>query len=149
MSSKLATHGFGFYNHSGFSGQGASDAFGLSNAIVTPFEGRRIITSGHIGIRDDETVPKDLREEVEQAFRSVTLTLQAAGLKDDAWEYVYKAKVYVINQDRDNIFEVANELSKRYLKNTQPALAAVVVPCILHPDARVELEVEAYLPSKL
>ena len=90
--SKLIPHGIRFHNHAGAPGEGAADAFGMSNAVSTPISthSSRIIVGGKIGLRADDTAPSDLEEELEQAFKNVELALQAGGLGADAWEYVYK-----------------------------------------------------------
>ncbi|KAJ3547159.1 hypothetical protein NM208_g1658 [Fusarium decemcellulare] len=152
INKKPHSNGIQYANFDGANGQGTADLFGLSNAVVVPVgSGNRVITSGTIGMRADETVPQGLDEEVEQAFKNIEEALGAAGLSQDLWKKVYKLKIYVVEKDRDIIFEAANRVSKRLLGHTKPAISAVVVPAILHPDARLELEIEALLPhcSKL
>jgi len=85
--SKLSEQGFEFHNWAG--GKEAAEFFGLSHAVVVPKDARRIILSGQVGIKEDGTVPESVTEEITEAFNHVKLALQAAGLGDDAWEYVY------------------------------------------------------------
>lgn len=87
MTSKLAAHGFEFRSWPG--GEAASEQFGLSHVVILPPNARRIIVGGQVGIKDDGSVPEDLEEECKEALRHVLLSLKAAGLGDDALEYVY------------------------------------------------------------
>jgi len=87
----LSQHGLQFRNHAGAPGEGAADAFHMSNAVVIPANASRIIVGGKIGLRADDTAPDNLADEIDQAFQNVQLALQACGLGDNAWEHVYKA----------------------------------------------------------
>ena len=89
-SSKLVQHGFHFRNWAG-PGEAASDHFGLSHVVIVPATADRMIVSGQLGIRDDDTVSSNLQEEIDEAFDHVEKSLKAAGLGDDAWEHIYKA----------------------------------------------------------
>lgn len=66
--------------------------FGLSHAVVLPANARRIIVGGQVGIRDDGSIPEDPAEQLTEAFSHVKKALQAAGLGDDAMDYVYKVR---------------------------------------------------------
>lgn len=46
-----------------------------------------------MGIREDGSIPSNVIEEVDVAFNHVKQALEAAGLGDDAWEYVYKVRL--------------------------------------------------------
>lgn len=87
--SKLCNHAVEFHNWPG-AGEKAANHFGLSHAVVIPANARRVLVGGQLGLRDDGSVPTDPAEEVDIAFEHVQHALQAAGLGDDAWEYVYK-----------------------------------------------------------
>lgn len=87
QTSKLVSHGFEFRNWAG--GEEAAEQFGLTHAVIVPANTRRVIVGGQLGIRDDGTIPDKLEDQVREAFDHVTRSLQAAGLGEDAWEYVY------------------------------------------------------------
>ncbi|KAJ5109287.1 YjgF/Yer057p/UK114 family [Penicillium angulare] len=149
MSSKLVSHGIRFCNHAGEAGQGVADLFGLSNAVIVPSSSDRVIVGGNIGLRSDGTVPSTLEEECDQAFKNIEASLQAAGLSNDALQMVYKVTSYQY-QDAPEIFDTLNTVARRYFGATKPGWTAVVVKKLLHPDAHVEVEVEAFIPkSKL
>lgn len=92
--SKLVSHGFEFRNWPG--GEEPAESFGLSHAVIVPANARTIIVGGQIGIRDDGTVPEKLEDQIKEAFDHVTRSLQAAGLGDDAWEYVYSVSFHPV-----------------------------------------------------
>lgn len=48
--------------------EGISEAYGISSATVVPAGLRTVATSGHVGLRDDGTLPEDLEAEMEVAF---------------------------------------------------------------------------------
>lgn len=92
MASKLSAHGFKFCNWPG-PGEEAAEAFGLTHAIIVPPNTKTIIVGGQIGIKDDGSISEDVEEQVTEAFEHVKQALQAAGLGEDAWEYVYKVSL--------------------------------------------------------
>lgn len=87
--SKLEALGVKFVNWPG--GEAAAESFGISHAVILPSNVRTIIVGGQLGIKDDGSVPEDLEEQVTEAFDHVGRSLKAAGLGEDAWEYVYEA----------------------------------------------------------
>lgn len=94
-SGPLSRYGLKFRNHVGAPGEGAADAFHLSNAVIIPEGSRRVVVGGKIGLRSDDTAPRDLAEEIDQAFKNVELALRACGLdklERSPWEYVYKVR---------------------------------------------------------
>lgn len=60
--------------------------------MILPPNTRRIIVGGQVGIRDDGSIPEDPAQQVMEAFTHVKRALQAAGLGDDAMDYVYKVR---------------------------------------------------------
>ncbi|KAJ5556476.1 YjgF/Yer057p/UK114 family [Penicillium frequentans] len=148
-SSKLVSHGLRFCNHSGEAGQGAADLFGLSNAVVVPFNSDRVIVGGNIGLRPDGTMPSSLEEEVDQVFKNIAASLQAAGLGNDSLQMVYKVTTYQYDGE-PAVFDTLNAIARKYFGATKPSWTAVIVKGLLHPEAHVEIEVEAFIPkSKL
>lgn len=84
--------GFEFHNWPG-GGEEAAEFFGLSHAVIIPSNSRRVIIGGQVGIKDDGTVPSDIFEEVDVAFEHIERALKAAGLPDNAWEFVYRVQI--------------------------------------------------------
>ncbi|KAJ3521449.1 hypothetical protein NM208_g13285 [Fusarium decemcellulare] len=145
MASKLCEYGFEFHNWAG--GQEGAEMFGLSHAVIVPKSVRRIILSGQVGIKADGTIPADLSEEIREAFEHVLLSLKAAGLGDDAFEYIYSVKTYEVKKNGKGIAEVLIPIAREYFKNTKPAWTGVEVNALFLPSLHLEICVEAYLPN--
>ncbi|KAF1843686.1 YjgF-like protein [Cucurbitaria berberidis CBS 394.84] len=144
--SKLGAHGFSFWNWPG-AGEAAAEQMGLSHAVVIPANARTIVVGGQVGIRDDGKVPSSIEEEVLEAFDHVERALKAAGLKEDAWEFVYK--VNVVFADSENHPELGPSLGKamqKYCKGTRPAVTGYTVQSLFMPSLHIEVEVQAFLP---
>jgi enamine deaminase RidA (YjgF/YER057c/UK114 family) len=88
--SKLEALGVKFANWPG--GEAAAESFGISHAVILPPNARTVVVGGQLGIREDGSVPESLEDEVTEAFEHVERSLKAAGLGDDAWEYVYEVR---------------------------------------------------------
>lgn len=88
----LEGHGFLFHNWQG--SEELSEQLGISNAVIVPANARRVIVGGQLGLRDNDSVPSDVEEQIELAFTRVTRSLQACGLGDDAWQYVYSVRSF-------------------------------------------------------
>jgi enamine deaminase RidA (YjgF/YER057c/UK114 family) len=89
MSLPLNSHGVEFRNWPG-AGEEAAAAFGLSHAVILPPNARRVIIGGQVGIRDDGTISTDPAEQIAEAFSHIERALKAAGLGDNAMDFVYK-----------------------------------------------------------
>lgn len=87
MPSILGNHGFQFVNPP--EGQESSEQLHFSHAVIVPPNARTVIISGQVGILPDGTVPKELKDEYEEAFLNVERALRAVGLGEDALQYVF------------------------------------------------------------
>lgn len=87
MASVLEQHGFKFVNYP--DGQEFADNFHISHAVVVPPNVHTILVSGQVGIQADGTVPSDIIQEANLALDHVAKALRAAGLGEDALEYVF------------------------------------------------------------
>ncbi|KAK0638341.1 RutC family protein YjgH [Lasiodiplodia hormozganensis] len=142
--SKLCAHGFSFRNWPG-PGEEAAASFGLSHAVIVPPNVRTVIVGGQVGIADDGSVPEDLAAEVREAFEHVGRALRAAGLGEDAWEYVYKITTFEVSTP--GLLDVVLSTAAEYLKETKPAWTGIGVAGLVHPALHIEITVEAYLPE--
>ncbi|KAK4939260.1 hypothetical protein LTR10_020457 [Elasticomyces elasticus] len=142
--SKLVKHGFSFHNWPG-AGEAAAEYFGLSHAVIVPPNIRTVLVGGQVGIRDDESVPKDLTEEVLECFDHIERSMKAAGMGDDCWELVYK--IHAFHVYTDGLDEAIAVARKKYLKNTKPSWTGVFVKKLFRPELRIEISVEAYFPQ--
>ncbi|KAJ9150016.1 hypothetical protein NKR23_g4141 [Pleurostoma richardsiae] len=143
--SKLAAHGVRFYNWPG--GEGPAEAFGISHALVLPAGVQTIMVGGQLGIREDDTVSENIEEEVTEAFEHVARSLKAAGLGDDAWEYVYEIQTFEVAKDGQGISDVVIPIARKFLKQTKPTWTGVQVKALVHPDVHIEITVKALLPN--
>ncbi len=83
----LCSQGLRFRNTQ--AGAASADKYHMTNVVSIPESARRVIVGGKVGVRDGK-VPTDLKEEIDLAFENVELSLRAAGLENNPWEYVYK-----------------------------------------------------------
>ncbi|KAF4765515.1 hypothetical protein N7455_004065 [Penicillium solitum] len=142
--SKLTSHGLKFHNWPG-AGEQAAEHFGLSHAVIIPANARRILIGGQLEIRDDGSIPTDPAEEAEIAFEHVERALKAAGVGDNAWEYVYKINTYEVAAE--GLQHGIGKAAQKYLKQTRPAWTGVNMASLVMPGLHLEIEVEAYLPN--
>ncbi|KAJ5661148.1 YjgF/Yer057p/UK114 family [Penicillium longicatenatum] len=141
--SKLCTKNFEFHNWPG-PGEEAADLFSLSHAVIVPANSRRVIIGGQVGIQDNGSVPSSITEEIDTAFNHVERALRAAGLGDDAWEYVYKINTFEI--PAQGLHEAISLAVGKYLKSNRPAWTGVQVAGLIMIQLHLEIEVEAFLP---
>ncbi|KAF7555664.1 hypothetical protein G7Z17_g1964 [Cylindrodendrum hubeiense] len=143
--SKLTAHGLKFVNWVG--GEAAAESFGISHAVIIPPNVQTVTVGGQLGIKDDGTVPENLEEEVTEAFDHVTRTLRAAGLGEDAWEYVYEVQTFEVAKDGKGISETVIPIARKLLKNTKPVWTGVEVAALVFPGLHIEITVKALIPK--
>ncbi|KAJ6186509.1 Endoribonuclease L-PSP/chorismate mutase-like protein [Penicillium mononematosum] len=143
--SKLVAHGFRFVNWPG--GEEAAESFGISHAVVVPPNIRAITVGGQLGIRADGTIPDKLEDEIDEAFHSVEMSLKAAGLGEDAWEYVYEIQSFEVAKDGKAVGDTVVATARKYLKNTKPVWTGVEAKALVFPGLHLEITVKAFLPN--
>ncbi|KAH6991402.1 Endoribonuclease L-PSP/chorismate mutase-like protein [Ilyonectria sp. MPI-CAGE-AT-0026] len=144
--SKLTAHGFKFVNWVG--GEEAAESFGISHAVIIPPNVQIVTVGGQLGIKDDGKIPEKLEDQVAEAFDHVTRTLKAAGLGDDAWEYVYEVQTFEVAKDGKGIAETVIPIARNLLKNTKPVWTGVEVAALVFPGLHLEVTVKAFIPPK-
>ncbi|KAJ9642787.1 hypothetical protein H2204_002435 [Knufia peltigerae] len=142
MTSVLEQHGFKFVNYPG--GQEFADTFHFSHAVIVPPNVRTVRVSGQVGIQADGTVPSDITEEANLALDKVTEALNAAGLGEDALEYVFDVTLYFARGLDPAPFV---DVVKKRFKNTRPATVGLEVAKLVHPDLHLEIRAVAFYPS--
>ncbi|KAH7013920.1 Endoribonuclease L-PSP/chorismate mutase-like protein [Ilyonectria destructans] len=145
MSFPLKSHGVEFRNWPG-PGEEAAAAFGISHAVILPANARRIIIGGQVGIRDDGTIPSDPTEQIKEAFAHVEQALKAAGLGDNAMDFVYKVDMFEVEMNGQHNGEHILPVFQSVFKNTRPTWTSVTVKGLMDPRLIVEINVEAFLP---
>jgi 2-iminobutanoate/2-iminopropanoate deaminase len=103
--------------------------------------GELIWVSGALGVAADGSVPDDVAAQTELALASIDACLKAAG---GGPQHVTKINLYLTDvNDRSKI----NPARQRYFGPHLPASTLVGVTALVIPNARVEIEVTAVVPS--
>jgi 2-iminobutanoate/2-iminopropanoate deaminase len=107
-----------------------------ADAVRIPAGAEVIYTSGTPGLREDGTLPKDFTEEAIQAWRNVEEALKRAG-----------AVLTDIVSVRQWLTDAADIPAYAAVRSSvirhEPAFMLAVVPALVWPDIRVEVEVTA------
>jgi enamine deaminase RidA (YjgF/YER057c/UK114 family) len=107
-----------------------------SDAVRVPAGYDQIITSGTPGLRPDGTRPEDFAEEARQAWRNVAGALAAAGAQ--LTDIVSVRQWLTSADDIKTYAAVRSEVIKH-----EPAFMLGVLPGLVWPQIRVEIEVTA------
>lgn len=111
-----------------------------ADAVRVPAGADLIHTSGIPGLRPDGTVPEDFTEEVAQAWRNVSDVLAAAGTE--------LGNVISVRQWLTDAADIQGYAAVRSTVIThQPVFMLAIVPALVWPNMRVEVEVTAIRPS--
>jgi enamine deaminase RidA (YjgF/YER057c/UK114 family) len=117
---------------------------GYSNGVAA--EGRLVFVAGQIGWDETGAFPaSDLPGQVRQALRNVVAVLAEAGAGP---EHVARMTWYVT--DRAAYVAAARAIGEAYrdvMGRHFPAMTAVEVSALIEPQAQVEIEVTAVVPS--
>lgn len=89
--------------------------------------------------------PKDINEQIDQAFKNVDLTIKTAGGK--GWSQVYRVNSYHLPLNDEALQAMARNF-KKWMPDHQPIWTAVGVTRLGMDDMRVEIEVAAHVPSE-
>lgn len=110
-----------------------------ADAVRMPPGVELINTSGTPGLRPDGTLPEDFREEVAQAWRNVEEALAAAGAT--------LGDIVSVRQWLTDAADIPAYAAVRSSVIThQPVFMLGVIPALVWPNIRVEIEVTAIRP---
>ena len=119
---------------------------GYSNGLVVPAGCRLLFVAGQVGWdADQKLVSKAFTAQFRQALRNVMTVVRMAG---GGPEHVARLTIYVT--DKQQYVEKLSAVGKAYkgvMGKHFPAMALVEVQALLEPDALVEIEATAALPS--
>lgn len=107
--------------------------------MATP--GRRLITSGQIGVTPDGQILDGYRAQAEQAWRNALAGVAACNMKITD---IVAIRVYDVAPGDVGAYR---ELRDRYLQGHAPASTYVIVAGLAHPDLLTEIEIEAFCES--
>jgi 2-iminobutanoate/2-iminopropanoate deaminase len=107
-----------------------------SDAVSVPATAELVMTSGTPGLRPDGSVPGDFSEEASQAWRNVADVLERAGasLTD-----IVSVRQWLTNADDIPAYAAVRSSVIKH----QPVFMLAVVPALVWPNIRVEVEVTA------
>jgi enamine deaminase RidA (YjgF/YER057c/UK114 family) len=113
----------------------------FTHAVSAEDASRLVYVSGQVSYdRDGITLGKDMREQCEQVFKSLTHALKAAGT---GWKDVVKINGYMVNLNPADV-NVYREVRSRYIDmERMPASTLVGVERLVHEDLLLEVEVIA------
>lgn len=104
--------------------------------------GNRVETSGQGGWNDDLQIPKELGDEIAQAFRNLEQTLATAGA---TWEHVVHVNSYHVGGFPPEVNETMTRLYRQYMPNHAPIWTQLGVGALGLPDMRIEIRVTAII----
>lgn len=140
--SPLNAYGIKSYNTPGQGEQLSADLH-ISGAVVLPANCRTVITSGITGYDAAGKLPKDLSEEIANAFESVDARLREAGVKD-GFKSVYQLTTYHVTDFSDADMEALDKSVQKYFGGNRPAWAGIAIAG-LYDGARIEIVATAAL----
>ncbi|KAL0563007.1 hypothetical protein V5O48_019072 [Marasmius crinis-equi] len=130
-----------YFSYPGY-GEIATEKYWYSQAVRI---GDRIEASGQGGWdpKTGRCAPGiSFRDEVDQAFANVDLTLKHAGGK--GWSQVFRVNIYTLDLGEESLEAMVSSM-KKWMPNHQPLWTVVGVTQLGQPEMRVEVEVAAHL----
>jgi enamine deaminase RidA (YjgF/YER057c/UK114 family) len=118
------------------SGSPFEEQFGFSRAVRS---GRRVIVSGTAPIWPDGSCDPDVRVQARRCFEIIGEALHEAG--SDLGDVV-RTRMFIVDAVDS---EAVGTVHREHFDDTRPAATMVVVPALLDPRWRVEIEAEAEL----
>ncbi len=111
-----------------------------ADAVRIPATAELIYTSGTPGLRPDGTLPQDFSEEAAQAWRNVEQALSQAGA---ALVDIVSVRQWLTDADHIPAYAAV----RKSVIHHQPVFMLGVIPGLVWPDMRVEIEVIAVRPQ--
>lgn len=111
-----------------------------SDAVMIPAGFDVLHVSGTPGLQPDGGLPKDVAAQAEVAWRNVSAALSAADMK--ITDIVKVTQWLVDEADLPQYVQVRS----RHLAEHQPASMLAIVPALVWPEIRLEIEVIAAAP---
>lgn len=118
---------------------------GWNNGMLAPARGRVLLVAGQIGASPDGGLAQGLAQQFGVALANVALVVEQAGGRI---EHVGRLTIFVTDMPtyRASLSEVGAEYRSVFGKHF-PAMSLVEVSALVHPEALVEVEATAVLPS--
>ncbi|PVH91643.1 YjgF-like protein [Periconia macrospinosa] len=123
-------------------GEKASDTYHYSQSVALP--SGIIKVSGQGGWDISQSIPSDMKSQIDLAFANVDRVLQSHGLR--GWEDVYLWRSYAVGMDEAMKYLVPK--LKERIPAHRPVWTALSVPRLGLEEMLIEIEVEAIAPPK-
>ncbi|MBI2829539.1 MAG: RidA family protein [Chloroflexi bacterium] len=104
---------------------------GYSHAIKV---GNTVYVSGQVGVREDNQVPAEFKEQAGQALENLKRVLTSAGA---SFDNIVKLNIYVKTLEFMDSFR---ELRRNYFGDYYPASTLVQVVSLARPELLIEIE---------
>ena len=121
---------------------GIAPPFGAySHGILTQTGGRLLVTSGQLGMREDDTVPDTLSGQAEICFRNIDAILEEAGADRSS---ILRLNAYVTRRED---FPAYMQARDAWLADVdpKPASTLVIVSGFTREEFLVEVEATAWI----
>lgn len=113
-----------------------------SDAVATPGGQRWLHTSGTPGLRGDGSLPDDITEQSKLAWDNVLAALAAAGM---GVADIVKVTSWLVDTRDTSAYTTVRA---QVLGEARPASMLAIVPALVRPEIRVEVEVIAACPAE-
>ena len=116
-------------------------AFGYSQMVIVPPDGRTIYVSGQGGADSSGALAPDFAAQVKQAFANLRAALEGAGARP---EQVAKLTIFVVDHDMQKLGVITREVAQMF-GTALPAQTLVPVPRLALDGMLFEVEAIAVL----
>lgn len=116
---------------------------GYANGMAA--EGRQVYVAGQVGWDEQQRFAEGLAAQVRQALKNIVAVLSEAGARP---EHIVRLTWYVTS--RDEYYAELSQIGQGYrevLGRHFPTMAVVQVAGLMEPQAKVEIEATAVIPS--
>ena len=113
-----------------------------SHGVVIPPNASVLFVSGQIGALPNGDVPTDGSEQARNVWRNVMAVVQAAGM---GVEHIVKLTAYIVDPAVYPAYAAARNAALG--DREPPASTAIIVPQLISPDWKIEVEAIAALPA--
>jgi enamine deaminase RidA (YjgF/YER057c/UK114 family) len=118
-------------------------ASSIATTTTVPLTGKLVTTTTHVGLdlNTGELITSSIEDEFTAIFVCLDAALRLAGIKGGVGD-AHKITAYLVNPaDEQSMIKIFRE---RY-SGSSPAWATVIVPAIVVPKMRAEVQAEAVL----
>jgi enamine deaminase RidA (YjgF/YER057c/UK114 family) len=108
-----------------------------SHGVEVPAGKRLVLCSGQVGIKPDDSIPKEAGAQAELCFANIAAILGEAGLK---LSHIVRINAYVTDRA---YLRAYMDVRDRLFSDPAPASTLMIVSGFARPEFKVEIEVTA------